>query len=233
MTDHVRRTAWNDGRRNGRGSAFTLVEILVTMTISTVILLAAHAAFVKGREVWRHLEDGAPEADHASFLLDTLRRELGGLYLPPTEGEAPFVGSYNEETGERRLTFFTTDGFYRPGQLRGWCNRVTYEFRLSDVGEAPRWVLIRRQQPYAGEKAIGETIAEVVTDELASLQLLYFNEAAETEDRRWLPRFSASRRPPPAIRVRMWWRGGGQFETILTVPCEGALFPLSGEEGGG
>ena len=38
---------------------------------------------------------------------------------------------------------------------------------------------------------------------------------------------------PPAIRVRMWWRGGGQFETILTVPCEGALFPLSGEEGGG
>lgn len=153
--------------------SFTLVELVVTLGISSILVLTVVSSLAAGRRLWHRIDDRTPYDEKARRITSLLRAELSGCYLPP-EGDAgpAFAHRELEETGEATLSFFTTSPSLTQGLLPGRCARVTYEYRKLNP-QGTQGVLIRREQTLASEKAISEPTAQVVADGLTLLAFQY------------------------------------------------------------
>jgi len=192
---------------------FTLVELLVALTISSIVILAICAVSSAGWRLWRRVEDRRVFDQQAAGVIDALRVELAGLYLPGgEEGNVPdWVYLNDQNRGEQVLSFCTTSPAYRRGGKAGRCARVTYEYRRLAFGEgAPSadgdGVLVRREQLLAGEKAIAEPEAEVIARKLksCSIECLDANGQLLNGSPLWAGAV------PAAVKVRMAWATGGR-----------------------
>lgn len=71
-------------RNGGRGEAFTLVELLVAMTVGTVLILILFQVFGAATRAWRQGEDQVETYREARAALQLMVRDLGQTIRPPT-----------------------------------------------------------------------------------------------------------------------------------------------------
>ena len=216
--------------RKRRWQGFTLVEMLVALTISSIIILAVNAALSQGMRLWRRVEEPRSHEEQGREIIRLMRTELAGLYMPPKKGneEPPLTYFHSSQTGEFKCSFFTTTPSYECGLRPGRCARVTYEYRCTqDSG-----VLIRRECLAAGQKIISESTADVLADGVSSFSFRLLT----GEGKAYQLSQEGEPKPPGMVAMNVGWTGrhvmtGQRQPTVLAamfpVPVEGGLLPKS------
>ena len=236
MIAAARRGLVSYGRRHTRG-AFTLVELLVALTVSSIVILGVHAGARAGWDVWRRVEDGRPVEQRARRILGAMRWELGGFYRPrPVEGEMEaLVRMEDRDRGELVVSWFTTMPSYRRGLPAGRCARVTYVYRKGEGSKEGGGVLERREQLAAGEKVIGGALVDVLAKDLAGFEVECFDSGGNPVE----VGSGGSDKPPRRVKVAMSWsiRDGltGRAEPVryaaeFLVPNDGDYLTDDSEE---
>lgn len=173
-----------------RKAAFTLAELLVALTISSVIMLTSVSAFWMGLRVWHRNEDRRPTEELASRIVQLLRSDLTGVYLPSIPGglEQAFMHHYRDD-----LAFYTSTPSYYRDLPAGRCVHVSYKFHDEDG------TFTRTEQLVATDKTIAEPVREVIAQGMQSVDFHY-----ETDDNNQGGGAQPGRLPK-YVRVTMIW----------------------------
>jgi len=139
---------------------FTLIELVVSLTIFSVISLPIYSSFAGGISVWRKAREFSSVYQTARLLLDDMAIELkNAVKVSGTE----FNG------GPRKLSFITLrQGFHGASARRDTqIAKVTFEVLRDPSGQG--YALFRRQA--SNLKVRGE--AELMVGSLSSLDFQY------------------------------------------------------------
>jgi prepilin-type N-terminal cleavage/methylation domain-containing protein len=176
-----------------RCPAFTLTELLVALTISSIIMLAVVGSFGLGLRVWRKVEDRQPIDETSRRVLALIRRELAGVYLPssPLAG----VNATFQDEGPHKISFFTANPGYHYDRPSGLCARVTYEYKDG--------VLTRSEEPVATDMPLAAAVTEVLAEELSNVTFACIQGSALPSHGSSPPADSSC--PPELVQVRLEW----------------------------
>jgi len=122
---------------------FTLIEVLVAMTLFSVVMTAVYAAFQTGARVWRHGEENMQMFQDARVALTLLARELRSAF--PEAGHL-FLGE-DDTSGHRhndRIEFFAVRPPLDPSQ--GQEARILKISYYVDQARGGRGQVLRRQE---------------------------------------------------------------------------------------
>ncbi len=115
-----------------RSSAFTLIELLLAMTIFAVVLAAVNGVFFGAMRLWKKTTDTAQRGLPVQQTFATLRRDLSGI-IPPggtfagiLNSTASIQGLNQQDVG---LEIFTTSGTRRSTLPWGDIQSVAYVLR--------------------------------------------------------------------------------------------------------
>ncbi len=194
------------GRANAR-RAFTLVELVVSLTISSILMLAIAGSFGLGLRIWRQAEDRRPEEETGWRILAVLGQELSGVYLPGSGDQASFVWE-----GSSKLTFFTASPSYYRGLPFGRSARVTSEY-----GDG---ALTRTEELAAGGKVIGSPMIQTIASGVIKFEFTYPHEPGRPASGNADP--TTEVRPPRLVQVRIEGSKASCVGQYL-VPVEGPL----------
>lgn len=186
-------------RRSGparRPSGFTLVEILVVMTLMSVVMLALGTAMRTIAQTGERVDQRLHRADEmrvaASFLSSTLGRiSARRSPLPTAVGASPFVFS---GTPEAVMWVGVMPARHGAGGR--------YFFRLARERAGPNQALVIRFSPWNGAGAFPDwTQAEsrILVPDTTGLLLEYGDE--EGSSVQWLPQWSHPQRLPARVRL--------------------------------
>lgn len=220
------------GRQHTRAYGFTLVELLVALSLSTILILAAHSAFGLGLMLWRRVEAPRQFEEQGRRVLTLMRAELAGLYWPNVEQEKVPPVVYHEQRGgsQWKFSFFTTTPSHYRGLPPGRCVRVTYEYRTPGNGKASGAVLIRRAALAAGEKEVSEPVADVLAEGLTGCKVTLQDAKGEP----WQAEGKGRQAPPAMVAVEMRWPDVSyaagrtrpvEFQARWPVTIQAALLP--------
>jgi len=188
--------------------AFTLTELLVALTIGSIIMLAVSGAFGLGLRLWRGVEDRRPAEQASARVLTALQCELSGVYLPslPDGGPRRF-----QAEGSTKLSFYTASPSYFYGLPAARCARITYEYKDGSLS--------RSEELAATERLIGSPVTEVVAEGISDFAFAYLQESGEP-----MPAdggASDGGQPPKLVQVQMAWSMAsfsGQFLVVVREP---------------
>lgn len=135
-----------------RQTAFTLVEILIAMLITSILVLGINTAYRQAHLIWQSAESKRPIYHNARIIFETLRQELSCLYfpqLPDQEPNHPFnLSSLPDGTAE--LSFYTLTPSWTTAPQSSLIAKVRYSF-CKDT-DTDQTLLIRTEQLCSGEK---------------------------------------------------------------------------------
>jgi general secretion pathway protein J len=125
---------------------FTLIEVLVAVTVAALVLLSAYGVVAGVGSVRERLETEGEGYHRARVIFDRLGREIRGAYLSPRpETPTPFTAG-KDERGNPFLTFATTAGTPAGGG-RGGLAVVRYQLADDPEPGSSGKVLLRSERP--------------------------------------------------------------------------------------
>jgi prepilin-type N-terminal cleavage/methylation domain-containing protein len=216
-----------------KARAFTLIELLLVLLISSLIVLGINAAYHQAHLIWAACEEPRPAYHDARLITETLRQEFSGLYFPPAPdaneaegGGEPFEPISIAEGG---ITFYTLTPSWKTQLPASRPARVRYT--LIQDPSTEQNVLQRFELPCSGEKPIGKESSEIVAKGLSA-----FSVSAIGDDRQAGHQSSEGNgdnqqgAPPKAIKVSLMWPAADNapqlsFETTILVPSQAPLTP--------
>ncbi len=192
-------------RRVKRQRGFTLLELLVSITLLALIVILLGGAMRMG---FRAIDAGERR-------MDALERYRTSFEILTAQLQSAAPLTYEEDGGKRyymkgdgkSLRFATNRSIW--GEDRG-CVIVSYRLEADEGG---------RLALYASERPVGmEGTREIrLFDDLKSLSFSYFATKAAEEKAEWTEEWSDGTRYPEQVQVR-FVRGGG--ETKILAPLE-------------
>jgi prepilin-type N-terminal cleavage/methylation domain-containing protein len=92
----------NKARRstNGGVSGFTLLEILLAVTILSVVATVTFMTFSAASSAWQRGTDLLDRIHHGDFVLHQLMMALRSAYYPEAQGEQPTYGFWHVDSGD-------------------------------------------------------------------------------------------------------------------------------------
>ena len=213
---------------------FTLAEILLVMLIISILALGINAAYRQARSIWSHTESRRPIYHNARLIIETLRQELSGLYLPAASdnggrsgedsGQSPFSLS-TLPNGTTELTFYTLTPSWKRSSMSSRVARVRYSF----TGESTEERLLQRfEQLCAGEKLIGEESSSIIATDMTDFKLWALDAGADSHEDPWKQSYN-SEAPPGAVKISLKWAASKEnpeigFQSCILVPCSSSIF---------
>jgi len=192
----------NRSRRKEQG--FTLIELVVSLTIFSVISLSIYSSFAGGISVWRKAQEFSSVYQTARLLLDDIAMELkNAVKVSGTE----FNG------GPRRLSFITLRQASHGASARRDTQIAKVTFEVLRDPSASGYALFRRQA--SNLKVRGE--AELIVGSLSSLdfQYTYINSVGELQP--WATVWKMSDELPLGVKITLNI-GGTQFTKMVFIP---------------
>jgi prepilin-type N-terminal cleavage/methylation domain-containing protein len=210
--------------------AFTLVEILLAMLISSVLVLGVHAAFRQSLAIFAKTENDRNAYRNARIITETMRNELGGVWFSgekdnSEENSKGFKLTYLSEASTE-LEFLTLNPSYTSSNVPAKMSRVYYKFAKD--AESGRKMLTRSEQFYSGEKQIGTEYTQTVAENLKDFRVWVLDSNSTPAATDWKENYEKSGRLPKAVKIKM------EFETLepaKTVSFENVF--LIASSGGG
>ncbi len=183
---------------------FTLIELVVSLTIFSVISLAIYSSFAGGISVWRKAREFSAVYQTARLLLDDMATELkNAVKVSGTE----FNG------GPRSLSFITLRQGSHGASARRATQIVKVTFEVLRDPSASGYALFRRQA--SNLKVRGE--AELMVGSLSSLEFQYTYKNSVGEIQPWAKVWKMNDELPLGVKITLNI-GGTQFTKMVFIP---------------
>jgi prepilin-type N-terminal cleavage/methylation domain-containing protein len=211
-----------------RDKAFTLIEILLVMVISSILVLGINASYRQSQMIWLNAEEGRVQYHIARLFTETLRQELGCLYFPSDTGEEQLAAFELSDLSadESELAFFTLAPSWKEVAKAAYIARIRYVFsRNTDTGEG---LLQRYEQLCAGNKTIGKENSDVVIEGLSDFTVRVLEQNSEVHEDAWKDSYNSNSVPPKAVKLLLRWPAARthnqtDFQFYFAIPCDSAL----------
>ncbi|HXV22373.1 MAG TPA: type II secretion system protein GspJ [Desulfuromonadales bacterium] len=174
---------------------FTLVEILVAVSISSILLVTIYGVFTTMSNARIRVETAGEGYHQARVIFDRIGREIRSSYVDPSAQETRMQGGIDDR-GTPFLALATTAGTPRHGVTSGVV-LVRYELRQA-VGEtAEKPSLFRSETPVLAEDE--SPIVYRLASGIEALQMRFLDNGEWREE--WPPDTSSS--PPQAVEISL------------------------------
>ncbi|MFH1062728.1 MAG: prepilin-type N-terminal cleavage/methylation domain-containing protein [Candidatus Omnitrophota bacterium] len=160
---------------------FTLLELLIGITIFAIISGAVYTSLYLGIKVWKNEERNNSSVQEIMLCFGLLEKSLHSTFLNPDNENIKFKGSLE------RLEFFAVN---QSGQLEA------VSFYLEPAGTSGKdlfRLLVLRQKP-GQEKEQTESIPEVVNNRISAFKLSYFDQGKNQWFEDWPEELAARRK---------------------------------------
>lgn len=175
------------GRRHG----LTLVELMIAMTASAVVFLAALRAFQQGRFVSTHIDREMTQAASMYDLRQLLASDVGGSFVLESPEEAgAWVG------GPDSMRFLAVRPQGRPVEIE-------YRFERPKPASESAGQIVRSTRFCSGSTPIGPWERTVVAEGVTAFALRYGATAEGTDALAWVTEFRGERAGPRAVEVHI------------------------------
>ncbi len=153
--------------------AFTLIELLIAMFITSIIVLGLHAAFKQATVLFARTQQPRQIYHIARLFTETLRREFAALYIPPSlDPNQPNQHLPKEDANG--FSFHTLNPSWNTQRPTARSAKITYKFtNESDFG---RGVLIRSEQLYATEIPLAPPKTSIIAQNLDDFNISIIND---------------------------------------------------------
>jgi type II secretion system protein J len=221
--------------RKKNKAGFTLLELLLAVTIFSIVAVALYASFNAGIRILRRSEEVMSYHQDLRIVMDELSLDLHNSLLAEIYSEtekfetAGAEGGEEEHvyffTGERKTFSFVTlrDTYTEKGLERNICN-VTYSLKGGESGG-----LVRSLQYQSTGFASNDSGEDTLLTGIEDLEVTY-SYAAEDEDEPpvWLDYWDQEEKIPLGVKVKFKLKGLGRMrEFAKTVYIDvGALGTL-------
>ncbi|MFH1753704.1 MAG: type II secretion system protein GspJ [Candidatus Omnitrophota bacterium] len=204
-------------------SAFTLLELLLAVTIFAIIATVLYSTFNAGMKILRRSEELMKYHQDIRLVMDEIALDLHNCLLTElseassTEAALPEGYGESEEEpiyyfkGEAKSFSFVTlkEVFTQNGMRRGTCN-VTYSLKGGDSGSLVR--LDKSQSAgFASSGEGGETLLTGVNDIEVSYSYAPEDEEGPTL---WLDNWEQEEKVPLGVKVKLKLKGLGSVQEV-------------------
>lgn len=133
-------------RPEGQEKGFTLIEVLVAISILAIVLSSVYGIFSSVNLARGRLEADSAEYHRARVIFDRLGRELRGAYFSPRDARLVFAGgsASGDPLDALELTTTAVSPLSRTGS---GVARVRYRLTEDPESSEGRQVLLRSEQP--------------------------------------------------------------------------------------
>lgn len=206
-------------RRHPAACGFTLLEMLIAMTLLGFILTLLFGALRLGSRSWDAGELRSANNTHLALLQGFLRRELSQttpyFWKKKTDSSMAFSGEPNRLRLAAPLV-----AHLGPGGL------YLLSLELAE-GKEGRQLIMKRTIPTAGSTdftALDQAEKVVLAEQVESLSFAYFGAPDSNTDPAWLERWEnvgTPQRLPTLIRLRVTFSNGRSWPELVVAPLIG------------
>lgn len=182
--------------RGRRG--FTLVDMLVALTVMGIVLTAVYAVFSFQSKAVRAAGEGRDASGQGLMILDRFTRDLAGAWLPLDRKPNPRI-KYVFTASEERLDFATTGVLSMDEFLGPEIVEVGYRLEPGRDGRRQQ-ILIRRQDDTPDDEPTEGGVEIILTQDLVSLDIFYLDREGE-EKTEWSS--EGDEELPAAVRIKI------------------------------
>jgi general secretion pathway protein J len=197
-----------------RQQGFTLLELLVALSVSALMITLVYGAIVLTQRSAQSVNDRAEQSEVMRigwrFIDEALARALPVEDPDDTNGLLAFAGR------EDRLMFVTDQAPYlAPGGLA----RITIAAREAD--DRNTLVLSRERFGSNVTDSSEEPLEATLVDDLEYLRLAYFGETEEEETGSWQPTWEDRELLPGLVEIRIKPTGSSAWPVLIARPMAG------------
>lgn len=212
-----------------RSSGFTLIEILVVLTLVSIISVGAFALLDTFNTTDRALEARAEELRRFSMAMYRMDDDLRQLTVRPVKNA--YTGYEPALRGDADELEFTRLGAANlTGEPRGELQRLSYSVGYAEnddrdsFDDESRVLLLRSRWRVLDRAPDSEPVVEPLLQGVEGLSLRYYEPQTETWLSQWPPVSSqtgtniADVRLPAAIEVVLLTRDNGELRRVFALP---------------
>ena len=206
---------------------FTLVDLMVALTVLALVLAAVYAVFVSQQKTAAAAEESRDVYGQGLMIMDRLTRDLTGAWLPPNN--YPGAMRYEFSADDLTLNLSTTASLSPDALPVSEIVEVGYRLEPGAGPDGDRYIFYRRQDdtPDSSPDEGGNEIE--LTRDLVSLKLEYESGDGEAVTT-WIARIGSEL--PKAIRIELVLAaedGAEETFTGLAAPqlSQPAIMPVS------
>ncbi len=201
-----------EGRR--RQAGFTLVELLVAITLLAFLSITLFGGLRFGARSWEVVVSSSVERDNIASTQTFLRNRLGQMTLPGPGRLRNFVEDRRLTGGPKRVEF-----------IAPWLSALSlgglYRFTLwhEDTGNGRLMLHWRpaKADPDALEE-LGDLAGQrVLLDGVTEFSLSYYGAANEDAEPEWLDQWENQDAPPHLVRAQLEFADAGRLWPVFVV----------------
>lgn len=203
--------------RRSFSSGFTLLELLISITLLGFILVLLFGGLRLGVRSWDAVQQKVDILNSVRSIEGFLRREMEMTY--PYRWKSA-LGQPLAFVGERHKISFVAQ---LPGRIgTGGLYAVSLEFEERGVGQRLLWrhaPLISAMQDFSPlEQASEMVLASSELNSVDDIWLSYFGSVAENTMPTWVDRWDSKTRLPALIRIQVRFASGAEWPDFIVAP---------------
>lgn len=189
------------GERGGEQLGFTLVEILVAMTMLGVLSLALFGGLRFGMRAWDRIEEHAVGMDEMRAAQKLLRRSLEQAYPLYITGDRDFPNVDFEGTSDALVFLAPAPKVLANGGY------ARFSIRMKNYDQGKSLIITATSKPvFPGAPAYSQE--ETLLGNISSVKFSYFGKAQPTDVPRWHDRWQGQPILPQLVRIHIEFPGG-------------------------
>lgn len=180
-------------------TAFTFIEILIGLTIFSIIALSLYSNFLSGTSVWKRSEEINRLYQEARWSLDTIAKELHNAIALDYKNSYPDFAVFKGNSDSLAFLIANDDGI----------KRINYFLEKVDESQNLFFALKRKETPLIDSlqtpegESLTETFSSLVSEGGLKFSYSYSSTEGENEQIEWKGNWQDDKNLPKGLRIEL------------------------------